>query len=269
VRAKINIPPIRPYPKRAVEQGLQRIGLREATGHECGADLLVTWSPWYGTYREAEARRHRVVIVVENGWFSPLECGRLYQVSLWGWNGQGNENAEPADLARVLSWGPPLQRRLCANHGPWLVVASRGGGDDPRAMPRDWPERTAARLSHVLAAKGTAPQVLIHHKGGDEPITDVFERLKPCAVVTWTSSAASWALWHEIPVFYCGPAISTWRVARRWQEDMAAPLRYQVDSGRIRDEFARMAWTQWSEDELRSGVPFARLLNMAELRACA
>jgi hypothetical protein len=252
MRVRVAIPQAVPYPHAAVVQGLKALGHEIAPLSEITHDLVVTWTPWHGTVRDVEARSHRIVVVIENGWFSPLQDKRLYQVALWGFNGTGAFVEGPP--GRLGTWNLPPVRVLAKAHGPWLVVAQRRGTGDPRSMPPDWPERVTARLrDHV--------QVNIHYRGRGENPYEVMERLHPRGVVTWSSSFSSWALWSGVPVFYCGPGIMGWRVARRWHEDQPAPEPYEVDRMTVETEFQRLAWAQWSETEIATGEPFARLLR--------
>jgi hypothetical protein len=103
--------------------------------------------------------------------------------------------------------------------------------------------------------------VNIHYRYSGETPYEVMERLKPRGVVTWSSSFSAWALWCGVPVFYCGPTIMAWRIAKRWHEDMPVPVPYEVDPVAVEQEFDRLAWAQWTESEIATGVPFKRLLS--------
>jgi hypothetical protein len=176
----------------------------------------------------------------------------LFQVALWGFNGMGSHVEGP--LGRLQGFALPPRTRLAKSHGPWLVVGQRRGNGDPRSMPPNWPELVTARLrDHV--------QVNIHYRGKGETPYEVLERLHPRGVVTWSSSFSAWALWCGVPVYYCGPAVMGWRVARRWHESLPPPEPYVVDDSAVYQEFERLAWAQWTADEVATGQPFARLLR--------
>lgn len=79
--------------------------------------------------------------------------------------------------------------------------------------------------------------------------------LRDCwCVVTWSSNAATEALLAGLPAIVCGPAHILAAVCNRHLEDAVEPVR------RLREPaFERLAWSQWTLDEIASGEPFARL----------
>jgi hypothetical protein len=270
--ARVIVPPTIPYPRHAVLEGVKACGFRLETDSS-PADILITWTPWQGSPREAETRRHRIVMVMENGWWSPLARKAYYQLALNGFNGQGTVHPDyrsgqdgwPTE-SRSLPWLGAHEKDIVRpvlvwDRGPWLVVGQRGSNSDYRAMPNWWPEKAAARL---LATSGH--RALIHQKGSGEPAHEILERTRPRAVVTWSSNFASWALWYGVPVFYCGPSLMVQGIARRWHEELPAPEPYEVGSSAVEALFKTLAWAQWNEDELSSGLPFKQLLNMKDNR---
>src|SRR5665213_968319 len=92
------VPRADPYPHSAITRGLEALGW-EAADHQ-QADVLLTWSTWKGTTREAMADQFRArgakVVVFENGWLSPIRDQRYFQIALDGWNGTGT--FPPGDL---------------------------------------------------------------------------------------------------------------------------------------------------------------------------
>jgi hypothetical protein len=83
------------------------------------------------------------------------------------------------------------------------------------------------------------------------------------AVLTWHSAAALHALLAGVPVFYGFP---------RWIGAGAARPLWEFDLGPLRGDrqamFERLAWAQWTLDEIASGDALAHLLSVQEA-ACA
>ena len=102
-------------------------------------------------------------------------------------------------------------------------------------MPRDW----------LIGAQARFPGRVRHHpgRGVAKPLR---EDLEHCwRVVTWGSGAAVQALMWGIPVVSEMP---DWIGAQN-----------NTDAGRLQ-MFRRMAWAQWTLEEVAAGVPFERLL---------
>lgn len=249
MKAKVVVPNSQMYPYAAIVKGLKASGYEIARIMDKDNDLVVSWSPWRNTPRETECRNHPLFVVMENGWFSPIAGKKYYQVALWGFNGQGvfvDDNRN-----RLNTFGLKPMNDFCKPNGPWLIAAQRGGKGDFRYMPPEWPEQMAKKLVNAK----------IHYKDSGEDPLDLLERIKPRAVVTWGSNFASWALWCGIPVFYCGPSLMTHRITKRWNfNGQPIPKPYIVKPDVVLNEFNRLSWAQWTEEEIALGAPFKRLL---------
>lgn len=71
------------------------------------------------------------------------------------------------------------------------------------------------------------------------------------AVVVWSSTAGVKALLAGIPVFRCGPNFIAEHAARHGITEIETPF-----VGDRAQALERMAWGQWSVEEIESGLPF-------------
>ncbi len=245
MKACLAIPPMPEYPYAFVRNGLQRCGYSVADiNHDEIADLLVVWSPWNRSHRQMLQDRYRTkgkpVIVVENGWLSPIHSKPFYQVALDGWNGTGHFVA--GDGKRWKGWAMPVDP-WAAKPGYALVCGQRGHPFDDRSCLPDW------HLSLDLQKYGDPP-VLRRPRAATRPLEADLAGASVCHV--WTSNAASWAILAGVPVIQHGPNLMVSALASRPGE----PL-YRGD--RL-PELERLAWSQWDSSELATGAPFSKLL---------
>lgn len=208
------------------------------------ADALVTWSPWKQSYRQTVEAQFvadgRPVIVVENGWLSPVNAIPHYQIALGGWNGTGA--FEPGPARRWRSWGiSPLRWKSDGLYA--LIIGQRGHPCDDRTAAKGWHERVEIDYPLVIR-RGRADQTPLKH-----------HLAKAAEVHVWTSSAATWALLYGVPVVQHGPCLMTSDLCSRPGDVRVFPERTPV--------FERLAWAQWAADEIETGVPMARLLEGA------
>jgi hypothetical protein len=211
-------------------------------------DVAILWAPFIGTFRNAIWHAVRAaggrVIIVENGWLSPIGRQKYYQIALDGWNGTGRFAA--GDAGRWASWNIDLKdwRR----DGETILVIeqrSKGINGDPRAMPPGWAQSVEPRTTRRIVRRTRATEEPL-----DRQLDQAF------ATLTWTSTVAIKGLIRGVPAFLCGPQLNC-------SELMKPGL--DVDRPVYPDRlpvFERYAWQQWSEDEVRSGEPFARLLEL-------
>lgn len=234
--------PCRPeYPHGAIRGGLLKAG-HQLVDMPDKADALITWSPWIGTTRRALQRQFegsgRPVVVAENGWINPIRDEPYYQVALGGWNGTGHFPI--GDGSRWSSWGVDL--------APWverpvrraLVIGQRGHPSDDRTCIPGWHKSVNVDCPHAMR----------RDPGASWPLAEDFKAASHVHV--WTSSAASHAIIAGLPVVQHGPNLMIDALASRPGEDIVRPERLPV--------LERLAWAQWSGEELATGEPFARLL---------
>ena len=210
-------------------------------------DVVVGWSMFRGSrrwavYRAVKAAGGRAIIL-ENGWLSPLAGARYFQVALDGWNGTGHFPDESPD--RWASWNVPLQ--------PWrqdgrhvLVLGQKAQSiGDARRMPPGWAQ--SLRLE-------TRRPVLRRMPGAARPLEQ--DLRGAWCTVTWTSTAAIKGLVAGIPAFHCGPNTLCPELSKPGL-DVEAPI--YPDRQPV---FERLAWCQWTAEEIATGEPFARLLEL-------
>lgn len=219
------------------------------------ADLFVCWNR-YGQFADEAAaweKRGGLVLVVENGYCGKDGGGRqYYAIAADAHNGGGR-------------WPEPQHDRLSKldiEFKPWrtdgdhiLICGARGIGPPGLAQPPGWDTVIYNRLKKL-----TKRPIRIRPHPGNNPakIPLDYDLLNCWAVVTWASNCATEALIAGIPVHYCGPFIATAGAATRGIESIENPP--TVD--RLAT-FQRLAWMQWSVDEITTGEPFERLRNAA------
>ena len=244
--ARLAVPAAPAYPFAALAAGLSRVGY--ALGGDDRAQLLVAWAPWNGTARQALQRRYaaagRPVIVAENGWLSPLGGHAFYQLALDGWNGGGRWPAGGPE--RWDGWRVPL--------APWrdlgahvLVLGQRGHPADRRTAPPGWHETISLATPRAVVRRGrhcTVP-LAVQLRGAH------------CAVA-WTSNAASHALVAGVPVFHAGAPFLCRGLALPLD---GADLERPAMPERLA-ECRRLAWAQWTAEEIAGGEPLRRLLDL-------
>lgn len=231
--------------------GLKAWGYEPVQSHvSLDADILVTWTPWRGSRRAAVAdhfaRQKKPVIVMENGWLSPVQGEPTYQVALDGWNGTGKIATPPDPVGGCRRWecfNVPLAPWKASTQDPVaLVVGQRGMSNDDRNAPLEW------------------------HRDLNLPIEEerIIRRPRECmrplvqdlAVATevhvWSSNVASWAVVCGIPVVQHGPVLMVSRLASRPGEPLTRPDRTL--------EMRRLAWAQFTAGEISAGAPFQLLM---------
>lgn len=241
------------YRHDAFLRGLARCGYRVERGpkdHPEPGDVLVIWNRY--AHWEAQALRYEgagaTVLVAENGWIGSDEKGRqLYALCRSNHNGAGTWEVGPEDR-----WS-----RLGIDLKPWredgehiLVLPQRAFGARGVAMPEGWGDDVAARLRAVT----DRPVIVRPHPGNVQPKPE--PDWKNCwAAVTWASGAGIKAIVAGIPVFHELPRWIGAPAARHGIEGIEAPF-----LGDRLPMLRRLAWAQWTVDEIADGEPFEWLL---------
>lgn len=211
-------------------------------------DVLIIWSPFRACWRApifaaAKAAGSRVV-VMERGWLSPIGGARYYQVALDGWNGSGRFSAGGPE--RWRSWSVPLRDwRRDGNHVLVIGNNRRHTTRDPRRTPAGWAESVGFDSPRPVLRRLTRKRVPL-----DAQLQDAW-----CTVV-WTSTVAIKSILAGVPAFYCGPTLIG--------AELASPgldIEHPVMPDRI-PVLERIAWTQWTAEEVAGGEPFARLFDL-------
>lgn len=261
----------------AIRAGFEALGFTVGAHHPDDVarsdDVLLTWN--LVAHRERVARRFAAeggrLVVMENGYLEKAHDIRgYYALARDGHNGAGafpSGGPERFDALDVIL--APL--RQVGTH--ILICGQRGiGAPEERCSP-GWAIDVVSRLR----ARTTRPLLFRPHPHGRERFPwpqgveispegrPLVEDLCGCwACVVWNSNAATQALIAGVPVFFEGPHIITAQGCRR---DFAALDMYLAGSDRWGWEnnrlaaLRRLAWGQWTLDEIATGQPFARLLD--------
>lgn len=225
--------------------------------------VLVIWNR-YGVMEQLADRFEAdggAVLVAENGYLGAaggtpkrevhkgIQPTSYYALARHGHNGSG----------QWPQGGPERFEQLGVELAPWrqdgghiLVCPNRYFGMKGFVMPADWDVHTAKRLRAA-----TGRQVRIRpHPGNGKPLVPLEKDLEGCwAVAIWASSAGVHALARGIPVMSDAP----WWICKG-----AAATLAQIQTSALperRPAFERLAWAQWTVEEIAAGVPFRRLLQ--------
>ena len=235
MRAWLNLRHVESERAAIFTDGLARLGyevVRGVTLDPLPGDILVTWNrvgPGEHAARAFEALGLPVLVAENATW------GNDFAGQQWLTLARNHHNT--AGLFPV--GGPERWDALGVELEPWrtegeaVILAQRGLGSPPTAMPRDWPNTVQGRLRV--------------HPGPRAPLIPLRDDLASASkVITWGSSAAVLALTWGIPVESHMPD---------WIGSQG-----NTDEGRL-DTLRTLAWAQWRPDEIASGEPFDRLLR--------
>jgi hypothetical protein len=229
------------YRKHVYSEGFRNCGFTVIEDHNHrpkADDVLLIWNR--SKNREAIAKRYEAVgakiFVTENGYI-----GNTKALAIGHHSGAGEWHVGDEDR-----WTP-----LGIELKPWrldgrdiLVVPQRSIGEEGVAMPRGWEDRMVKRLGELT----DRPVRVRKHPGKDrtaKPIEDDFDNV--WAVVTWASGGAIKAIIAGVPVFY---------QFDKWIGADAATSVFDIESpwrGNRLPMLKRLAWAQWTWDEIRSG----------------
>lgn len=260
MRTVLLVPDRRPYPRDAVRAGLEAAGLK-IVDPTASHDVVVTWSPWANTSRAMSASDGKIVLVLENGWLSPIGDQSYYQLGLWGWNGSGIylDNDRPDRLWRWLIDLCPAPPR--DPDGPILLLGQTGHSTDRRSAPPTWVNDAAAALrAQMLEVRvRLKPQAPINSQTVDE----LWGSMNGCSsVVSWSSNALGWAAVWGFPTVFAGPVCSTWEFSRRWPSLTSPYQPPTVDLSKHYQGLTRLSWSQWTAEELSTGEQIKNLLRL-------
>lgn len=238
MKAWLNLRHSVPERRAAFVRGLERCGYAviEAMPNKPGdRDVLVTWNRIGDAHRVAgvfEARGLPVLVTENASWGNEFAGRRWYTLARGLHNTAG---AFPVGGAgRWDGLGVPLLP--WRDGGETVILPQRGIGPPGVAMPRDWPARAVARYRGRVRP----------HPGQGAAIPLEQDLAHAGRVVTWGSGAAIKALAWGIPVVSEMPG---------WIGEQD-----NTDAGRLA-MFRRLAWAQWTMDEIGSGEPFRRLIG--------
>ena len=229
MRAWLNLRYVTGDRAEAFRSGLEACGFEvagELTTHPGPEDVLVTWNRI--GHGDTCARRFealgRPVLVAENAaWGNDFAGSRWYTLAR-GWHNRAG--CYPVG-------GPERWDSLGVELAPWrtqgevVVLPQRGIGAG--GMPRGWTAKGRVRA----------------HPGQRDAVPLEQDLASARKVITWGSGAAVKALLWGIPVESHMPG---------WIAEQD-----NTDTGRLA-MFRRLAWAQWTMEEIAAGEPFWRLL---------
>lgn len=257
------------YRRQSVVDGLRALGYAVTIPHrfsgrdrpitlpESRDDILACWNLKQG-YDERDAelfeRRGGTVLVFENAYCQKYDKTR-YAISVHGHCGAG---WFPADLSvdrfTVLEH-PARPWREAGDH--ILVCGQRGIGSKQMASPSGWGERMAATLRRRFPNREVRFRP---HPGQFKPKVPLERDLEGAhACVIWSSSCGVLALTMGVPVFYDAPRWICSDAAHEIRHLTKTFTRPVITFEQVKTSLNRMAWGQWTPDEIASGEPFARM----------
>lgn len=268
------------YRREAFESGLKACGYELLSGGVWWparpGDVLVTWNR-YGDQEQIADRFEKeggTVLVAENGYLGRDEDGRqFYAIARGGHNGQGWwPEGGPERWTRLNVDLRPLRRA-----GDYILVCpNREFGRRGFIQPWDWANTVARQIKRLTPM----PVLIRPHPGNWQshppkvPLERDLERAYACVI--WSSSCGVHALVAGVPVLCDCPAwickdaaASSWLDLHQRLDDDNAPRRgalgresaVAIEDERRRRALERLAWAQWTVDEIASGRPFALLLS--------
>lgn len=238
------------YRREVFAAGLRRHGyipINDRNRSPGPNDLLVIWNrnPQHERLAQAYEQAGAKVIVTENGYL-----GKTKALALNHHGGAGCWHVGDED--RFSQLGIELQ--------PWrkdgdfvLVLPQRSIGEPGVAMPRNWERQVLDRLPRI-----TKRPIRLRKHPGKYPETTVEQDLKGAwAAVTWASGAGVKSIVAGVPVFHD---------LRKWIGAPAASGVWDIENpimGNRMPMLHRLAWAQWTWDEIESGQAFGYLLTAA------
>lgn len=236
------------YRIHVFSEGLKKHGFRiinDRQYHPTENDVLLIWNR--SNSHETIAKRYELagatVIVAENGYI-----GKTRALAKFHHAGAGTWNVGEEDRWQRLK--VPLHPWQQNEDGHILVLPQRSIGEIGVAMPRNWEMAVVKRLKVLTKRK----IVVRKHPGKNQTIPLEADLEGAWASVTWASGAGIKSIIAGIPVFHDlrdwigAPAAScTWDLEQPYKPDRLPMLR-------------RLAWAQWTWEEIEQGEAFRWLL---------
>jgi len=251
------------YRSDAFSAGLKKLGYEVRatdTGVKVGPQsLLVLWNRKTGREDRLATAWERCgakVLIAENGYIGKDANGhQYYAMAMNGHNGSGRWHIGDEDrLAKLGIELKPWQN----NSGHILICGQRGIGSPSMASPPAWHIEV---LKHLKKRGSPYELRLRNHPGNNAPQVPLEKDLTGASgCLVWSSSSGVRALAMGIPVCYAAPHWVCARAAVRFndKEWIAAFLR---DDAKRLEAMRRMAYAQWTLNEIASGEAFDALLN--------
>lgn len=251
------------YRREVFTEGLQRAGFAvhysQPTYVPCPrpGDAMVIWNRYGPNENLARhmTRHGAAVIVAENGYLPMRDTKKSFALALQHHNGAGRWFIGPEPRIDLLDveQQPWIERRM-QDRGDILLLPQRGIGPAGIAMPRDW----IAAVTRRLRAQTNRNIRIRPHPGNAPEKTELTADIQGVGVcVTWASGAGLKSLLLGVPTVF---EMELWIGARGGSFGVNT-----VDQPRLGDRarmLERLAWAQWSAEEVATGVPFCHLMRM-------
>lgn len=227
-------------------------------------DVVITWNLSARSYHSAQMAREGggAHIVAENGYTGFDEHGQQhYAMALEGHCGSGRWFAP--DDSRLKKLDIDFQPWRNTAHRKALVAEQRGIGSSLMKSPAHY----GTSIVRELQKRGVEGIIRPHPgavKDANGPLMEALDGLD--SLVVWSSNCATEALINGVPVYYSAPHIITAGAASKFatygNHNFTDEARYAA--------FSRLAWAQWTLDEIASGEAIDTLLQVhrGRLPAC-
>lgn len=250
------------YRRDAFLAGLRKLGYdigQHAHPHSRD-DLLIIWNR-YSTFADRAdswEAQGGTVLVAENGYVGADKNGhQLYALAIHGHNGSGDWPIGAED--RFAKLDIELQPWQNNDSGPFLICGQRGIGSRLMASPPNWHNKAKNELNKY-------PTKVRLHPGNAPPTTPLGADLAGAkACVIWSSSSGVKALVKGHPVIYDAPYWICQDAAVTLKQFIEQPALLKDDSARLK-AMHKMAWAQWTIEEIETGEPFKYLIGVANDR---
>lgn len=230
-------------------------------------DILIIWNRYSSLNKMAciFEDRNLPVIVAENSYLDMKDCKKAFAMSLNRHNG-GGRWPQRQDKTRA--------HLLDVEVKPWktrgkhiLILPQRGIGEPPVAMPKGWHLTVENRLKAWGMPFHTRlhPELLKKDRHGQEkrPLEQDLE--KAYAAVVWASSAGLKAMLAGVPTFHEYDRWIGGSPAAHFGIDPLKDSRPEHVHALMGDRQAmleKISWAQWSGEEIRTGAPIQRLVDL-------
>lgn len=270
-RAVILVRTVPTYRQEAFTEAVKKLGYTPVYGviqNPRSTDLLIIWNRGGTGDRQAKEfeKNNAPVIVVENSYLDMKGTKKSFAMALNHHNGAGtwpSDNVSRFEMLNInlLPWKPG---------GRFVtLLPQRGIGEPGIAMPRTW----QARMLKQLTPAAVKHHVYTRRHPGTMKEKDVVpleqDMSNTWAAVTWASGSGIKALVLGVPVFY---------TFDRWIGGSAAhygvePLRTDIDPislmGNRIEMLENLAYAQWTVEEVITGDPIKRLVELHERKSKA
>ena len=228
-----------PERREAFTSGLKRLGfaIKECVPSRIDSgDIFITWNRigWADSVAANFINHGLPVIVAENAtWGNEFEGKRWYTMAR-----NYHNTAECFHVGDASRWdGLNIELKSFKNNPGIIILPQRGIGSQPTTMPLGWAAKAQAKYGGFIR----------HHPGRNKNIIPLeLELSNYGTAITWGSGAAVKALMMGLHI---KSEMPNWIAAQD-----------NTEQGRLA-MFRRLAWAQWTLEEISDGAAFSWLLS--------